>query len=394
MRRKPQWYHPPLLWFLACWSAVSFLWIVFTSLWITPCHRDGGMDGVAANNNINNVGAAVVPFTPSHIRSNNNQLQQPPIPRFQHKPPPQPYNFTAAICCIMKDAEAYMEEWIDFHLLAMDFQNIYIYDNSDNFDLQQWYRNTRNDTVYSRVEVTHYPGQWIDDQDDFAQALMAKDCIKRFGLDKNGPQHDYFAIIDDDEFIVLQSYPNYTNIRDVLQDYLVPFGGSLTMNWIMFGTSNRSVYSPLPQLKRFLWRDAEPSSVIKTIVKATDFDEMINPHAARLRNDAQTHNTKYPGNLFQPSSPARASDHDKARDILLVYHYRYGSLKEYLQKKCVRGNADLQKWCNKDGTLRTDTPDHIQPRHGDVYDDTAWEYLKAFAPKYQMYDSGMWRDFT
>jgi hypothetical protein len=369
---------PPLLWFLVGWSVLSFIWILTTSLstvWrlAPPCstERAGNLLGSAP------------------IGSSASRLSRQ-IRKFQHKP--SEYNFTVAICCILKDAEAYMEEWIDFHLLAMDFQNIYIYDNSDNFDLQQWYQNTRNDTVYSRVEVTHYPGQWIDEEDDFAQALMAKDCVKRFGLDPKGPQHDYFAIIDDDEFIVLQSYPNYTNIRDVLNDYLVPFGGGLTMNWIMFGTSNRSIYSPLPTLKRFLWRDEEPSSVIKSIVKATDFQEMMNPHAARLRPGALTYNTKYPGNLFRQSSPARASDHDKARDILLVYHYRYGSMKEYLQKKCVRGNADLQKWCKKDGTLRTDTPDHIQPRHGAVYDDFAWEYLKAFAPKYQAFDD--WTDFT
>ena len=53
----------------------------------------------------------------------------------------------------------------------------------------------------------------------------------------------------------------------------------------------------------------------------------------------------------------------------------------------------LKEWCNKDGTLRIDTPDHIQPRHGGaVYDDFAWEYLKAFAPKYRAFDD--WKDFT
>ena len=68
------------------------------------------------------------------------------------------YNFTTAICAIAKDAEAYLEEWLDFHLVGMGFQNIYLYDNSDAFDLKRWYENTRNHPVYAKVEVIHHPG--------------------------------------------------------------------------------------------------------------------------------------------------------------------------------------------------------------------------------------------
>lgn len=155
------------------------------------------------------------------------------------------YNFTVAICVMVKDAEAYLEEWLDYHLMGMKFQNIYLYDNSDLFELKQWYENTRSHPVYSNVEVLHYPGNsYIEEEEDYIQSIINADCVKRFGTDKNGPQHDYMAIIDIDEFVVPQQprprpqHPapkTYTEIRAILQDYLVPYGGALVLNWMLFG---------------------------------------------------------------------------------------------------------------------------------------------------------------
>jgi len=38
------------------------------------------------------------------------------------------FNFTVGICMVMKDAEAYFEEWVDYHVGVMKFDAIYIYD--------------------------------------------------------------------------------------------------------------------------------------------------------------------------------------------------------------------------------------------------------------------------
>jgi len=44
----------------------------------------------------------------------------------------------------VKDGEAYMTEWIDYHLAAVGIDGIYIYDNSGEGDLRGWHRNTRS----------------------------------------------------------------------------------------------------------------------------------------------------------------------------------------------------------------------------------------------------------
>jgi hypothetical protein len=307
----------------------------------------------------------------------------------------QKYGFTAAICVCIKDAEAYFEEWVDFHL-AMEFSNIYIYDDSPTFELKNWYRNSRNHPIYSRVEITHYNRTLDEDEDgdddgDTIQSFVYRDCVDRFGL--AGPKHDYFAFIDVDEFLVLKT-EKYSGILGVLQDYLVPYGGALTVNWMLVGSANKAVYSPLPVTKRFQYRDNKTTSVIKSIAKASDYVTHRNPHSVAVRysgdNEHNIHTTAYPGALHEEATgPTGASDGARPSDILLLYHYRYTSMKEYIFKRCVRGDVDRGDiWCSKDrkGIRNDKGPDHIQSFPGSVYDDTAWQFLKARVPKYQMYD--------
>ena len=56
--------------------------------------------------------------------------------------------FTIGICAIMKDMDAYLNEWLDYHLVAMGIDKIYLYDNSLEFYLKNWYENTREHPVY------------------------------------------------------------------------------------------------------------------------------------------------------------------------------------------------------------------------------------------------------
>ena len=40
--------------------------------------------------------------------------------------------------------------------LQCAFSNIYIYDDSENFEFQHWYENTRQHPTYKKVEIIHY----------------------------------------------------------------------------------------------------------------------------------------------------------------------------------------------------------------------------------------------
>lgn len=212
----------------------------------------------------------------------------------------------------MKDAENYFEEWLDYHF-AMGFDSIYIYDNSPSFELKNWYGNTRNHATFGNVEVLH----WVDESVQNQNHAYA-DCVEKFGRSKTGPKIDYFAFIDVDEFLVIRS-PKYNDIQGILSDYLVPYGGALTVNWMMVGSSNKSVSSPLPLTKRNQYRAKETHNVVKSFAKTSDYIEHLNPHGVELGSLAAIHTTKYPGALFKPASDTYASDHERPSDILLLY---------------------------------------------------------------------------
>ena len=278
----------------------------------------------------------------------------------------------------MKDEENYFEEWLDYHF-ALGFDSIYIYNNSPTFELKNWYDSTRNHATYKKVEVLH----WLDDTVD-NQSNAYHDCVQKFG--RNGPKNDYIAFIDADEFFVIQSQ-KYTDIQGILADYLVPYGGGLTVNWMLVG-SGKSISSPLPITKRNQYRAKIAHNVVKSIAKTSDYIEHKNPHGLTLESPAAVHTTKYPGCLFKPSSSTWASDHERPSDIVLLYHYRYRSKKEYIFRRCVRGEAAGNTWCDDEGEGITDdeTPDHIQIVPGEVFDDTPWQFLTSRVPKYRVYN--------
>lgn len=171
---------------------------------------------------------------------------------------PKKHDFSTAICSIVKDAEAYLQEWIDYNLLALEFDNIYIYDHSKNFDLKRWYENTRNHPEYSRVEIIHFNSNHTR-----AQSEAYNLCMQTYG--KEGPKHDYVFFTDYDEYLVFQEDgKHFDTVYDLISEYLHPFdfGGALAFNWMYFGNSNRTVYSPVPVLKRFQYSDDKPIPMV------------------------------------------------------------------------------------------------------------------------------------
>jgi len=331
------------------------------------------------------------------------------------------YNFTVAICAIVKDGEAYLNEWLDYHLDALGIEMAVIYDNSWNFEMETWYNNTRAHPVYGRVEVR--PSR--DIHDPKRQKRAYTDCILRYG--RNVPEGavnynqdqmglvnvtdralppgegaDYFALIDVDEFLVPKG--RYGSLHEVLRDYVEPFdrGGALTVNWMLFGTANHTLYTPVPVLRRFQYRDEKAHGVIKTIARSSEFFSMKTPHS--IVSYGNVHTTSRPGSIL-PSNVSKtgASDGASPSSVLLLHHYRYTSDKEYWQKKCIRKETDGSKGCSpRTGRVMTAAeleeaglPIHIAPRVGEVRDGSAWEILAGRVPKYRVFDdTAAWGDYT
>lgn len=174
------------------------------------------------------------------------------------------------------------------------------------------------------------------------------------------------------------------------------------MNWMFFGSANKSMYSPIPVTKRFQYRDEVTFGVIKTIVKASDFVGIRNPHSVRVKPPTLVRTTKHKGAIhkaqFLNASKTGASDGELPSSALLLHHYRYMSDKEYDDKNCNRGhwrkNA-CNKRTGKTQTLKEMTlPDHHLARAGKVFDDSAWRLLCDRVPKYNIYNDELdWGDY-
>ncbi len=197
---------------------------------------------------------------------------------------------SAALCAIAMDEERYLDEWIDYNL-GLNFTTIYIYDNSDEHNLQKW-----NGSRGGNVQVFHLPGEK-------KQMPSYTKCLKQSAEDG----HTWTALFDIDEFLVLRQH---LDVVHLLEDHCK--SGSLGINWFMFGTSNHTEYQPIPVTKRFQYREPGVNQHIKVIVKLSDVMKtdksvrrVVNPHYVPLTNGHQhdTNGTAFTG-PFNPQGPS------------------------------------------------------------------------------------------
>jgi hypothetical protein len=277
----------------------------------------------------------------------------------------------AALCCIVKDEEAYIDEWVDYHH-ALGFDSIHVYDNSDKFDMKQWGKEKGN-----HVTMTHFPGI-------AQQGIAYLDCAKRL---QQGGNHTWAAFFDLDEFLILKKHEH---VEDFLLETLA--SGSLSINWHQFGTSGRIAYSPAPVTKRFMYREEIVSKKVKSIVRLRDmdFNKVPHPHFPYLVNVTDQKDTT--GTHFQwffnPHGPT---------DVAVLAHYHWKSYKEYLAKR-TRGRSDVgrkkgeyKKFLNGAKKMLNDAINGKKtlPKKTELFDDSAWKAMKKYVPKYAVFDGDL-----
>ena len=135
----------------------------------------------------------------------------------------RPYKYNVAICCMAKDEDPYLIEWIDYHL-GIGVSRFYIYDNESTIPIST--------TLSSYVEkgivkVEPIAGKRM-------QVTAHKHCLANYGS-----ECQWIAFIDVDEFIVPKTLTG--NLVEFLNAYK-KFGG-LGINWLVFG-SNGHVEKP------------------------------------------------------------------------------------------------------------------------------------------------------
>lgn len=262
-----------------------------------------------------------------------------------------------ALCAIVKDADEFIAEWVNYNL-ALGFEHIYLYDNSDDFVLEAWARNMNKQG--HRLMVTHQPGK-------VQQIASYNNCVKYIA--RNRQDITFAAFFDADEFLNMKKH---VHVADLIKEHCPTNCTALTFNWHLFGAKHAEKASiPLPLTKRFQYYVLDPRRHVKSVARIDAYKGFSTPHCVVV---------KY-GDIFDTNGSSNKCPfhHDGPTDIAVLHHYYEKSLTEF-NRRCVRGRAtkDMKGKC------------HIPLRNYNVsyssFDSSAWEFLKKHYPEYSVYD--------
>eukprot|EP00804_Cyclotella_cryptica_P004994 CCRYP_021192-RA/>CCRYP_021192-RA protein AED:0.16 eAED:0.16 QI:360/1/1/1/0.66/0.5/4/207/888 len=272
---------------------------------------------------------------------------------------------TAAICIIVSNEEYYLDEWLDYHL-GLGFAHIYIYDNTDSFDLGHGWLD-RRPRLDSKVTVHFYPGQ-------DKQGSAYQHCGQNYLLGR----HRWVGFFDADEYLVLKKHSTITSF---LTEYCET--GAISISWQLHSWNGRLQYSPEPVTKRFQGMHSVDQHV-KTIsnVDAVNWTVTHHPHYAFLKAGFQQVDTN--GDEISP----QWQNLRFPSDVALFFHHHCKSHKEYIGKR-MRGRATMsgEALVKSRNELVEKAKNKVGFHNTTRIDSLAWEKLKSISPKYSLYDS-------
>ncbi|MCF2496222.1 glycosyltransferase family 92 protein [Dyadobacter chenhuakuii] len=230
---------------------------------------------------------------------------------------PQVHQYDLSLCCIVKDENNYLEEWIGYHR-KIGVQHFYIYDNGSKVPIR-----TALAAINAPADVTV-----IDMPGKNKHVKAYQHCLDRFGGSST-----WIGFIDIDEFIVPKTASS--NLPEFLKNY-ENYGG-LGVSWLIFG-SNGHVQKPGgPQLENFTKRSEvtfPPNRHIKSIVQPRFVKSAYKSHCFHYKPGYFCVNEHY---IAIDGATA-----DVSVDKIQLNHYYCRSLEEY-HEKVERGISDTKR---------------------------------------------------
>ena len=222
-----------------------------------------------------------------------------------------------SICLICKDENAYLPEWLDYHIL-MGVDRFYIYDNESRVSLGA----TLQDYIQRGwVVVLEMPGK--------AMQMQAYDhCLQTFGSNTF-----WLGFIDADEFLVPKTS---MDLKALLQEYEA-YGG-LAVSSLFFGSGGQKEQPAAGQIGGYLWRTHETypeNQLVKCIVRP---DRVLLPNSP--------HDFIFKENAWCVNEDFKRVDYQRFPNYtrkIQLNHYYCRSESE-LEKKLSRGNAGAVQW--------------------------------------------------
>ena len=251
-----------------------------------------------------------------------------------------------AICCVATDQEAYIDEWVDYHIGIGLY--IYIYDSSENFWMRQW-GDERNKN--SSIVVTHFPGNALDPSH---KAKAFANC-----LSLHRTKHSAVALMGVHDFLMFPERRGLDPLNAILSSQTAPCAYQIEN--IVFGHSGRFVHEPLPVTKRFMFRVDANEAALETpallLTKSVgiegdiSFEQLEDALRQYFQVGKWNKSDVCPVNLISSLN-------------IVVYHY-LRSVKECNMER------NESKICNLQGT---------------VEDQFGWQQIQTYLPAYSGYN--------
>jgi hypothetical protein len=271
-----------------------------------------------------------------------------------HLPTPaHPSTETAAVCVVVENDEAYLDEWVDYHRM-LGFSRFFLFDRTEDFQTEQW-ANDKGEFV----TIRHLPEE---EEGEVAESKLIQDtqeaCIQLAKENKV----DWLAFFDVDNFLVLKQD---SHVVDMLTKYGQK--GGVGVYQYRFGTANRRVYSPKPVTERFQYREPTLEASFKRILRLN----------TRATSDLEVLGTN------GKAASVDSSVTDRASDVAVFHYYATRSMKEYMLHE--RGVRALSEEASKDdpwiwGIFNGSLP------VGTVRDAAAWLEMKRMNPRYDVFE--------
>lgn len=165
--------------------------------------------------------------------------------------------YYACLCAIVKDEDAALLEWVQYHM-GIGFEHLFLYDNGSRTSVAGLLREY---VEHKLVTVVDFP------QRTHQQLCAYADSLRRFG-----PETVWMAYVDVDEFIVPKRVPCVREFLDGYRDY-----AALGVHWVMFGSNGHHQRPPEPVTMAYT-TVIEKNNHIKVILQPAKTAGVGSPH--------------------------------------------------------------------------------------------------------------------
>lgn len=175
------------------------------------------------------------------------------ISRFSISPPPaNNHRDGVSIVSIVKNEEAYIAEWADFHLRA-GVRMFYIYDNGSTDATVTTLRQNLPTENHLVIPWNQQIRGIINGITLHNQTLAYAHAVANFGSD-----YRWMTFIDVDEFLVPKQASSLPEALALLKDY-----DNISLPWHMYGTSGHKTKPRGGVLENYVRRHRDPMSTLK-----------------------------------------------------------------------------------------------------------------------------------